>query len=356
MINIIINIMLDSFGSLKNHNIIKENKSQAIVDIKKNIKDDIRNIWNENKIEEIELLESIGHGSESKVYKGQLKNKKFVTIKMIIRKNGGKTNINELNISYRLKNKNIINIYGRKEIKKNEVDCIIMEYAKQGNLKNFQGKLLKKNYLSESTLCYLTYQILNGLKYCHMNKVAHFDIKPQNIVIDDYLAVKIIDFSISLDYRKLTSKKIKLPFRGTSLYMAPEVIVSKTIPVKDLNKVDLFSLGVTLYHLAFGTFPFGLTHEDNKNYDKIYEKIMQGMKIEITDDDYSKHFIDFLNKLLQNDINERIDINEALNHYWVKGAVILNDEKEKVYNASNFLSYLITDHFKSFDDYINKEI
>ena len=267
---------------------------------------------------------------------------------------GMNNNINEIIISKKLKNKNIITNYGFCDIKKNEID-FIMEYAKYGCIIDFQ-KCLKKNYLSESTLCYLTYQILNGLKYCHMNKVAHFDIKPQNIVIDDYLAVKIIDFSISLDYRKLTSKKIKLPFRGTSLYMAPEVIVSKTILVKDLNKVDLFSLGVTLYHLAFGTFPFGLTHEDTKNYDKIYEKIMQGMKIEITDDDYSKHFIDFLNKLLQNDINERIDINEALNHYWVKGAVILNDEKEKVYNASNFLSYLITDHFKSFDDYINKEI
>jgi serine/threonine protein kinase len=137
--------------------------------------------------------------------------------------------------------------------------------------------------------------------------------------------------------------------------MAPEVIKTKTINVKDLNKVDLFSLGITLYHLAFGSFPFGLSYEDIKDNDKIYGKIMEGKKIKINDD-YSKHFIDFLNQLLQKDINERIDINQALENYWVKGAIILNNEKEKVYNASNFLSYLITDHFKSFDDYLKKEI
>ena len=113
---------------------------------------------------------------------------------------------------------------------------------------------------------------------------------------------------------------------------------------------------MTLYHLAFSSFPFGISHEDIKDNDKIFDKIMKGKKIEINDDDYSKHFIDFLNQLLQKDINERIDINQALENYWVKGAIILNNEKEKVYNASNFLSYLITDHFKSFDDYLKKEI
>ena len=349
--------MINSTIFLKNEELFEKKEIKQKFDIKKGNKEEIRNIWNENKIEELELLESIGHGAESKVYKAQVsKNKKFVTIKMIIYKEGQKKNNNEIRISNKLRNKNIINIYGVKEIIKDKIDSIVMEYAKQGNLRNFQDKLLKKSYLSESLLCYLTYQILCGLKYCHMNKVVHFDIKPQNIVIDDYLVAKIIDFSVALDYSKIKSKSIKLPYRGTCLYMAPEVIKSKTINVKDLNKVDLFSLGMTLYHLAFGSFPFGISHDDIKDNDKIYDKIMKGKKIEINDDDYSNHFIDFLNQLLQKDINERIDINQALENYWVKGALILNNEKEKVYNASNFLSYLITDHFKSFDDYLKKEI
>ena len=307
----------------------------------------------EEKLEGLELLECIGHGSESKVHKGQIKSSKgFISLKMIIKKKNEKKNLNEIIIGNKLKNKNIINIYGVKEIKKDEIDCILMEYAKHGNIKDFQVNLLKKNYLSESIICFLTFQILNGLKYCHVCKVAHFDIKPQNIVIDDYLTAKIIDFSISLDYSKIKKEEIKLPFRGTNFFMAPEVLSTQTIKVKDLNKVDLFSLGVTLYFLAFGSYPFGFTHEDVKDYPKIYEKIMKGVKIENKDNYYSKHFIDFLTKLLEKNINKRININQALNHYWVRGAEILINEKEKIYNAGNFLSYLITDHIKAFDDYI----
>jgi serine/threonine protein kinase len=213
--------MIDKMGPSTKEAKFEKKEIKQKFDIKKDNKEEIRNIWNENKIEELELLESIGHGAESRVYKAQVsKNKKFVTIKMIIYKEGQKKNTNEIRISNKLRHKNIINIYGVKEIIKDKIDSIVMEYAKQGNLRNFQDKLLKKSYLSESLLCYLTYQILCGLKYCHMNKVVHFDIKPQNIVIDDYLAVKIIDFSVALDYSKIKSKSIKLPYRGTTLYMA----------------------------------------------------------------------------------------------------------------------------------------
>jgi serine/threonine protein kinase len=166
--------------------------------------------------------------------------------------------------------------------------------------------------------------------------------------------VQIIDYSISIDYSKLKSKKIKLPTRGTSFYMAPEVIKGDTIDVTDLNKVDLYSFGVILYYFAFGYYPFNLTKEDAKQNDKIYEKITKELIIENEDNYYSTLFIDFVKKLLDKDINKRIDINEALNHYWVKGAQILFDEKEKLFNAGTFLSYLITDHIKNFDDYIKK--
>jgi len=145
-----------------------------------------------------------------------------------------------------------------------------------------------------------------------------------------------------------------LPTRGTSFYMAPEVIKGDTIDVTDLNKVDLYSFGVILYYFAFGYYPFNLTKEDAKQNDKIYEKITKELIIENEDNYYSTLFIDFVKKLLDKDINKRIDINEALNHYWVKGAQILFDEKEKLFNAGTFLSYLITDHIKNFDDYIKK--
>ena len=94
----------------------------------------------------------------------------------------------------KLKNKNIINYYGNTEIKKNEIDCIIMDYAKFGTLRDFQINSLKNYFFSKPLLCFISYQILNGLKYLYICKICHFDIKPQNIIIDDLLNVKIIDF------------------------------------------------------------------------------------------------------------------------------------------------------------------
>ena len=64
--------------------------------------------------------------------------------------------------------------------------------------------------------------------------------------------------------------------------------------------------------------------------------------------------MDFLKKLLEKDINKRINIKQAMEHYWIKGAEILIQEKEKLNNANIFLSYLIFDYFPSFNEYICK--
>ena len=47
-----------------------------------------------------------------------------------------------------------------------------------------------------------------------------------------------------------------------------------------------------------------------------------------------------------------MNINEALNHYWIKGSKLLLEEKEKCGNTSIFLSYLLTDHIKNFNNYV----
>ena len=310
-----------------------------------------------NFCENFELLNCIGIGSESKVYKAKFKKyNKTIAIKIILRDKEEKKNINEVKISKKLKYKNIIDFYSIFTIKKDKLDCIMMEYGDLGNLINFKKNILKGSYLSESLLCYISYQILKGLKYCQKSKVAHLDIKPQNIILNDYLDVKLIDFSISMDYSKINSDFIKIPFRGTNFYISPEIFENKTIKLKDINKIDLYSLGVVLFYLAFGYYPFGLSLEDANNYDKIYNKIMKDLEIKNENNWYSSHFIDFLKKLLEKDINKRLDINEALNHYWIKGAKILLDEKEKINNISIFLIYLMRDQIIRFVHYLNQKI
>ena len=273
-------------------------------------------------------------------------------MKMILAKKGRKKNMNEIHISKKLKHKNIINFHVSGEFKKNELFCIITDYAEFGNLRQFQKLTKINNYLSESLICYITYQILTGLKYCHSCKITHFDLKPQNIIIDNDLNVKLIDFSISLDYNKIISKEIKIPIRGTKLFMAPEVIRSDTINIKELNKIDIFSLGVILYNLAFDSYPFCLDSEDRNSCSHTNIKIYN--ELEIINKYYSTYFIDFLKMLLVKDINKRINIDQALSNYWIKGADILFKEKEKLNNNEIFLKYLIYDNFMEFHQYINK--
>jgi len=314
------------------------------------------------EINGIEVLEFIDSGSESNVYhisfssknSYQQKEKKNAIMKLILDKRKSKNN--EIYISRILKNKNIIDCY-TSVLDKENLSFLIMEYAKYGNLRNFNQKILKRTYFSESLICFLAYQILNGIKYMHICKIAHMDLKPHNIVIDQYLNAKIIDFSISLNYKeKPPENYIKLPLVGTNFYMSKEILKKEKIKVKDLHKVDLYSFGVILYNLAFASYPYGLEKEDADNYGTILEKIEANELSFPNTEDYSSHFLDFISKLLEKDIEKRMKMSEALEHYWIKGGRLLLNEQEKTYNAGIFLSYLLTDHISDFNEYISKRL
>ena len=330
----------------------KENNSKEIQEIYQ-VKNILKKIsfFNEN----FEINDYIGSGAESKVYSiYNKKSKKHLALKYIINNSKYKKNKNELKISSKLKNKNIIDFKCCLNSKEDNSEFIILENAKYGNLRDFQKKILKKECFSESFLCLFSYQILNGLYHCHQNKIAHMDIKPQNIVIDEYLNPKIIDFSVSLDYsNKKPNDKIQLPFRGTNFYMPSEVINSKEIEYKNLNKVDAYALGVLLFKMAYGYYPFNLQYGDENNYKIINQKINCEYEIK-KNKNLSSYFIDFISKLLNKDINKRMNIYEALRHQWIKGAQILLEEKEKIYNTNLFYIQLITDNIKEFNDYLGK--
>ena len=309
--------------------------------------------------ENFELLNYLDSSADSNIFsiniiyknKNGQKMKKKAVMKCIFYKK--RENKKEIIISSKLKNPNVINFYAYSPIKKGQSYFFAMEDAKYGNLRNFQRNILKRNILSESWLCFLSRQILDALNYCHKCKIAHMDLKLQNVVIDDYLNAKLIDFSISINYQnKKPNEELKLPFKGTNFYMAKEVLQSDKIKYKDLQKVDLYSLGVILYNLAFGKYPYGLTHGDENNYDEILKKIKRN-ELDLNNDmNYSKHFLDFLKSLLEKEIGNRIGLNQALENYWIKGADLLNEEKEKCYKVDVFVSYLLTDHIKSFNDYL----
>ena len=308
-----------------------------------------------------ELLNYVNSGSCGLVFEGKIRNSptnqrvglKFLMGKILDekREKNAQKKIKELYFQRKLHHKNITGLYGFYEIK--TCSCIAMDYAKYGDLEYFQKKLIQKKNLSETVIAYITFQILEGLQYCHQCKIIHMDIKQQNILIDESLNIKITDFSVSQSYENSKNgSKFCLPLAGTSLYMSPEVLSKMEIDVEDCNKIDMFSLGTLLYNLAFGQFPYNLEFSDRKNFKGILEKITQkNLSFPVTKS-YSSLFKKFLKGLLNKNLKERFSINEAMEDPWIRGAKLIFKEKEKMYDLEKFLINIVTDNIKSFNDYL----
>jgi len=93
-------------------------------------------------------------------------------------------------------------------------------------------------------------QLLDGLSYLHARRICHRDLKLDNVFLARDLRVKIGDFGAACRFEP----DKKLTYRcGTTQYMAPELL-------KDVayygDRVDCWALGVTLYVMLVGRFPF----------------------------------------------------------------------------------------------------
>jgi 3-phosphoinositide dependent protein kinase-1 len=152
----------------------------------------------------------------------------------------------------------------------------VLELGKNGDLSYFQKKLLKRKILSPTIICYFAKQILEALNYIHKCKVIHMDIKPSNILIDSYLNVKLTDFSVSCSYNAFNPEElVRFPFVGTDKYMSPEILNRTNMKIKDCSKIDVYSLGVTLYTLAYGCYPYKLDKVKSKDYNTISRNIQK---------------------------------------------------------------------------------
>jgi serine/threonine protein kinase len=298
--------------------------------------------------ENFELINSIKAGGSGAVYLGKLKkNKKDIAIKIINKQN---VNNKEVSIHSRLKHHKIPVFYGFHPLGKNN-SFIAMEYNKFGDLENFKRNTIKRTCLSETLISYITGNIVEALYYLHRNNIIHLDIKQQNILVDDSLNFKISDFSVSIKYDP-KKKNINLPRVGTSYYMSPEVLEKKQISISDASKIDIYSLGVLLYFLAFNDYPYELDNVDYQKYNEILENIKKKELVFPKNSGHSNLFKNFLKKCLEKDINKRYNISQVMNDPWFKAHTIILEEKEKLYNAGRFMCEMLVDNIKPFNDYI----
>ena len=328
------------------------------VELEKYLKENCPEFW-----EKFELLEFKKNGSAGAVLKAQprskenKKNRRFVALKFLY--NGKKNNKPKKEINHQeiiihgaLKHKNIPQIYGYYKIGECN-SCIAMEFSQYGDLENFKKKVIKRVPLSETFICYILGGICDAVYYMHTHdKIIRMDIKQQNIVVDDYINIKLTDYSISIDYKN--KDFINLPLIGTCYYMSPEVLRKETIPVEYASKIDVYSIGVLLYFLAFCDYPFKLKDVGNKDYPQILKNV-ENNDLEFPKDyEISKPFLNLLKNCLNKDISKRYSIHQLINDPWTKGYQIILNEKEKLYNAGRFVIDLMVDNIINFNEYIKQ--
>ena len=215
------------------------------------------NLLKNKIIKEYEFLDIIGKGSFSYIFKiYSIKyNKNFVAKVLLTEKqNTIITFKSEYNSLLKLNHPNIIRLYDFFEFE--DYFIIILEYCKNYNL--FE-KIIKEGPLNINKFLIISKQIIEALNYSHQKGIAHLDIKPQNILFDEYDRPKLADFGFSIENENLTKK-----FQGSLEYLAPEILLNKSY---DPFLADIWSLGITLYYSLIGKLPFDiLSHDQYKKH------------------------------------------------------------------------------------------
>jgi len=200
---------------------------------------------------------------------------------------------------------------------------IVMEYAPGGDMQT----IIDDNLVPfETDVVKFIQHVVEGLAYLHHRKIAHLDIKPQNLVMMGEFPecdIKVCDFEIS---RVILEGSEIHEILGTPEYVAPEILHYEPITLA----ADMWSLGVTTYVLLTGFSPFG-GETDQETFLNI-SKAQVDFPDELFED-VSENAKDFVRRLLIRKPSERMTAKECLRHPWLAN----NRKTESSYSKSSYV-------------------
>ncbi|MGB5872484.1 MAG: protein kinase [Bacteroidota bacterium] len=158
--------------------------------------------------------------------------------------------LHEARAAGRLNHPNICTIFAVEEI--DDERFIVMEYVEGKTLR----ELIQAGELSSQMALDYGVQIGEALQEAHSKGIVHRDIKTENIMVNERGQVKVMDFGLAKLKGALRLTKTGSTV-GTLAYMAPELIDGRGADVRS----DVFSLGVVLYEMLSGRYPFRGEHE-----------------------------------------------------------------------------------------------
>lgn len=254
------------------------------------------------------LTEKLGSGTYATVYKGISKiTKEVVAVKCIERArlttSSAENLFTEIKVMKQLKHKHIVRLL---DFEWNSVHIfLIMEFCGGGDLSNF---VHSRQLLKESTARRFLRQLALALQFLRSNGISHMDLKPQNLLLSSPMkpVLKIGDFGMAQLMRAEDHAK---SFRGSPLYMAPEIMLGQPYDAK----VDLWSVGIILYETIFGAAPFA-----SETIEELQLKVIDGRPIQIpSTPEISKDCRNLLENLLKRDPSERISFEDFFKHPYI---------------------------------------
>ena len=192
---------------------------------------------------------------------------------------------------------------------------VLMEMAINDWDKEIKEHLKIHKLYKEEELIFILKQLTSALKFMQVNKkIAHRDIKPQNILIfetnNKYNDYKVADFGEAKEVK--ISKQLNT-LRGTELYMSPALYNGLKDELDDVThnpyKSDVFSLGFCFIYAACLNFNIIYELRDIKEMNKIEKILHKNLK-----NKYTEKFIKVLALMLEIDENKRVDF-EGLENY-----------------------------------------
>lgn len=181
-------------------------------------------------------------------------------------------------------------------------------------------------------------QIMSAVNYMHNMKIAHRDLKLENIVLvksgDSEIrnCIKIIDFGLASETKHHIHNPSELT--GTLSYMAPEIFEGYFSCLS-----DVWSCGIILSLLLTRCNPFRRPNNDQT------KRAILKLRLDFNSHTFSKvgkSAKDLLSKMLERNPEKRITMEQALNHEWIKTLTINHDAGERemelsvISNFNNF--------------------
>lgn len=191
-----------------------------------------------------------------------------------------------------------------------ERECyfLIMELMSGGDLFDRIGK--RKSY-TEDDARNLCRKMLESVRYCHENSVAHCDMKPKNLLLmsdDDDVQMKLADFGFAT---RVYSPGSLTKQCGTPFFVAPEVLMRSPYD----QQSDMWSCGVIIFLLLGGDLPFM-----GRSQKELFRSIVMG-QYEFQEDGWA-HVSDaakeLVKELLVTDPTQRLTSRQAMSSTWMR--------------------------------------